>query len=91
MASPLPVIDLATATSGELTDALIQSSCAFVVGHGMDPELHAEMIELSRAFFDLPTAEKAAVRWPGDGQWRGWLPVFEGGNDLNGDGPPELL
>jgi isopenicillin N synthase-like dioxygenase len=91
MASPIPVIDLASAKPGELTDALIRSSCAFVVGHGVDPQLHERMIEVSRAFFDLPLEDKAAVRWPGDGQWRGWLPVFEGGRDLNGDGPPELL
>jgi isopenicillin N synthase-like dioxygenase len=91
MTPSLPVLDLQTCRAQELADALISSSCAFVVGHGVDPALHARMIEVSRAFFDQPTADKASVRWPGDGHWRGWLPVFEGTGDLNGDGPPELL
>src|ERR1700722_16241764 len=91
VATALPLLDLNTATSAQLADALIRSSCAFVVGHGVDPGLHDQMIEVSRTFFDRPPEEKALVRWPGDGQWGGWLPVFQGGRDLNGDGPPELL
>jgi len=91
MPSALPVLDLQTATPDEVVDALIGSSCAFIVGHGVDPELHDRMIEVSRAFFDLPVERKAEVRWPGDGQWRGWLPVYEGTRDLNGEAPPELL
>lgn len=87
----VPVIDLSVATPAELTAALMDSSCAFVVGHGIDPGLHARLVETAKAFFDLPADAKQAVRWPGAGQWRGWLPVYEGSKDLNSDAVPELL
>jgi isopenicillin N synthase-like dioxygenase len=49
------------------------------------------MVEVSTAFFDLPRAAKAPTRWPGDGLWRGWQPVYEGDADLTGGRVPDLL
>ncbi len=87
----IPVIDLGQTSPAELAQALMTSSCALITGHGVAPELIADMVRVSRAFFDQPRERKAAVRWPGAGNWRGWLPVYEGTDDLNSSELPELL
>jgi isopenicillin N synthase-like dioxygenase len=92
MSAPaLPVIDLGQATPSELAEALQTWSCALITGHGVDPALLARMVEVSRQFFDRPEEEKAEVRWDGTGHWRGWLPVYQGADDLNSSQLPELL
>src|SRR4030088_3395588 len=87
----IPLIDLAVATPQDVADALMVSSCAFVTGHGVPSSVHDDMVTLSRSFFDLPRGEKAEVRWPGDRYWRGWLPYYEGPEDLKGSQSPELV
>ena len=87
----VPVVDLAAGPADTVVDALISSSCVFVVNHGVPADLRRDMLEVSTGFFDLPRAEKAATRWPSDGLWRGWQPVYEGATDLTGDRTPDLL
>jgi isopenicillin N synthase-like dioxygenase len=86
-----PVCDLALGPD-ELLDALARRGCAALVGHGVDRAVIHDMRVASLAFFDLPRAEKARVEFTGNGLWRGWQPVLEGGARYGGDaGPTELL
>jgi isopenicillin N synthase-like dioxygenase len=81
--STIPVIDLVASPGDDLAHALAASSCALVVGHGVDRGLHDEFLAITQEFFALPAGEKRQVRWPGNSPWRGWLPYFEGGADLS--------
>jgi isopenicillin N synthase-like dioxygenase len=57
-----------------------------VVGHGVDPVLHARLDALARRFFALPTSEKDEIAMARGGRaWRGWFPV---GGELT-DGLPD--
>jgi isopenicillin N synthase-like dioxygenase len=87
----VPRVDLADDPPDAIVDALIESSCAFVVNHGVSEALIGKMIAASAAFFDLPGESKLTTRWPGDGLWRGWQPVYEGAQDLTGGRVPDLL
>jgi isopenicillin N synthase-like dioxygenase len=87
----VPLIDLETAPASALTDALRTASCAFIVNHGIDPALRAEMLQASTDFFELPRELKAPTQWPGDGIWRGWQPVYEGAPELTGSRAPEPM
>ena len=87
----VPTVDLSSASPAEFVAALRESSCVFVTGHGVPAGLMNDMIEVSTAFFDLPRELKAPTRWPGDGLWRGWQPVYEGDADLTGGRVPDLL
>jgi isopenicillin N synthase-like dioxygenase len=87
----VPLIDLGSAPASALTDALRTASCAFIVGHGVDPALRAEMLAASTDFFDLPRELKAPTQWTGDGVWRGWQPVYEGAPELTGNRAPEPM
>ena len=87
----VPVVDLASSSPAAFVAALRESSCLFVTGHGVPAGLMAEMTEVSTAFFDLPRERKLPTRWPGDGLWRGWQPVYEGAADLTGGRVPDLL
>jgi isopenicillin N synthase-like dioxygenase len=87
----VPTVDLASAPPSAFDDALRSSSCVFITGHGVPARLMGEMIEVSTAFFDLPRIRKLPTRWPGDGLWRGWQPVYEGAADLTGGRVPDLL
>ena len=78
----VPVLDLATTSAGELTQALIDWSCVLVTGHGIPGELQQELADVSTEFFDLPEQEKAKVRSPGEGLWQGWVPIYRGDPDL---------
>jgi isopenicillin N synthase-like dioxygenase len=86
-----PTIDLASTPPGALAEALVESSCALIVGHGVAADLRAEMASVSARFFDLPEEEKALVRWPGTGQWKGWQPVYAGAAELTGERVPDLV
>jgi len=87
----VPCVDLAADPPSAFADALRESSCVFITGHGVRAPLIESMVEVSTAFFDLPRAEKLPTRWPGDGLWRGWQPVYEGAADLTGGRLPDLL
>jgi isopenicillin N synthase-like dioxygenase len=87
----VPTVDLAAAPPSAFVDALRESSCLFITGHGVPAELMSAMVEVSTAFFDLPREQKLPTRWPGDGLWRGWQPVYEGDADLTGGRVPDLL
>ncbi len=84
----VPSIDLASSRDESVVAALMASSCAFVTGHGVADSLRSDLTELSRAFFDLPFQEKARVRWPGDGYWRGWQPLFDAPSGEGDDSQP---
>lgn len=86
----VPCIDLDSSSHAELTSGLVERSCAFVTGHGIPDAVRAELVEVSRAFFDLTLEEKAEVRWPGDGFWRGWQPLSEGEVLTDGRSPALL-
>jgi isopenicillin N synthase-like dioxygenase len=87
----VPTVDLASSSPAEFVAALRESSCLFITGHGVPAGLMAAMTEVSTAFFDLPRERKLPTRWPGDGLWRGWQPVYEGAADLTGGRVPDLL
>jgi isopenicillin N synthase-like dioxygenase len=78
----VPILDLATTSADELTQALIDWSCVLVTGHGIPDALQQEMADVSEEFFDLPEPEKNKVRWPGQGLWQGWVPVCRGDPDI---------
>jgi isopenicillin N synthase-like dioxygenase len=79
----VPVIDLAPAGDGTRGGAAavaraVDAACTdigffTITGHGVPDGLIARMLETSRAFFDLPAAEKEAVRRPRPEQSRGYL------------------
>lgn len=48
-----------------------------IVGHGVDAALVRQMDEVSRAFFDLPVADKQRVRRPKPEQSRGYIGLGE--------------
>jgi isopenicillin N synthase-like dioxygenase len=47
------------------------------------------MRAVSLEFFDLPREEKARCEWVGHDVWRGWQPVFEGGDRFADDAAVE--
>ncbi|MBM4440389.1 MAG: isopenicillin N synthase family oxygenase [Candidatus Rokubacteria bacterium] len=99
--SDVPVIDLAPAFSGNAANrrgvaAAIDDACReigfFAIrGHGVPDALVAELRAAAHAFFELPLAEKLAVRHP-RGMNRGYHPV--GGEALatamDDEAPPDL-
>lgn len=90
-----PVVDLAgdpAWLASRFTTALIEHGCAWVVNHGVAPQVCEAVYAESLAFFALPRAEKASVEWSGSGLWRGWQPIAEGGAEYGGEvAPTELL
>jgi isopenicillin N synthase-like dioxygenase len=87
MLTTVPVIDVAplVAGGGEGRRAVARAigrACEeigffTIVGHGVDAELVRRMDAVSRAFFDLPTAEKQRVRRPRPEQSRGYIGLGE--------------
>ena len=80
-APALPVIDLSRldpageefqSFHAELRAAARKSGVFYLVGHGVDPALIAEVFALSRRFFDLPAAEKEAVAMVNSPHFRGY-------------------
>lgn len=78
----VPVIDLGTTNADDLTQVLVDWSCALVSGHGIPDDLQQEMADVSAEFFDLPEQEKEKARWPGRGMWHGWVPFYRGDRDF---------
>jgi isopenicillin N synthase-like dioxygenase len=75
----------AAGAGATLIDALSTQGYAAVRGHGVPDEVVTDMRDASLAFFDLPREEKARCEWIGTGVWRGWQPVFEGGERFADD------
>ena len=85
--STVPVIDLTPLLAGGRSERLsvaraIGQACEdigffTVTGHGVDPLLVERMDRVSRAFFDLPLADKQRVARPKPEQSRGYIGVGE--------------
>lgn len=85
--SSLPVIDIAPlfalsdAAGAADAAAQIDAACRdygffYATGHGITPDLFANLLAASRAFFALPEAEKGTIAMTKGGiAWRGWFPV----------------
>jgi len=82
----VPVIDVAPLARGggdrravarEIGRACEDIGFFTIVGHGVDEALVRRMDEVSRAFFDLPVAEKQRVRRPKPEQSRGYIGLGE--------------
>ena len=88
----VPIVDLGSPTAGaDLVDALEHAASALLVGHGIPIELRRAAIRSSRQFFARAEADKAEVRWPGDGLWYGWQPVYAGGEEYTAGRAPDLM
>ena len=86
MLTRVPVIDVAAlagdergrrAVAREIGRACEDIGFFTVVGHGVDETLVRRMYDVSRAFFDLPLAEKLRVRRPKPEQSRGYIGLGE--------------
>jgi isopenicillin N synthase-like dioxygenase len=85
MLTTVPLIDIAPFLAGTpagraRTAAAIGRACTdigffTVVGHGFSPDLLARMDAVSRAFFDLPLADKLKTKRPRPEQSRGYIGV----------------
>lgn len=85
MSGAFPVIDIAAARAPRVSAAArleivrqVASACEeigffAVTGHGVSAAVIADLITQSYAFFDLPLAEKLAVRRPRPEQNRGYI------------------
>lgn len=56
-----------------LGEACATSGFLIVTGHGVPSDLIAEVMEVSRRFFHLPSETKQRVAPPGPHHFRGWL------------------
>jgi len=87
MTIDIPVIDLTPFCAGTAAGkasvaravAAAWETVGFLVveGHGVDPTEGTDLDAIALAFFDLPMAEKLAVRRPRNGQNRGYIPYGE--------------
>src|SRR5690349_3999884 len=87
MLNGVPVIDVAPLASAVEPDRravarAIGWACEdigffTIVGHGVDAGLVGRMYDVSRAFFDLPAADKQRVRRPKPEQSRGYIGIGE--------------
>jgi len=83
----LPVIDMAQLDPAAIERACRDSGFFYVTGHGVPPALIDELDRASRAFFELPLAEKLEIAMAKGGRaWRGFFPV---GGELT-SGRPDL-
>jgi isopenicillin N synthase-like dioxygenase len=96
--SALPVVDVGPVVGGGSEAAVaavaeqIQAACRdrgffYVTGHGVPPDLIAELADASAEFFALPLAGKLEIAMEHGGRaWRGYFPV---GGELT-SGRPDL-
>ena len=85
MLTEVPVIDIAPFLAGSPGDKRavareIDRACTdigffTIVGHGVPGDLVSRMLEVTKAFFDLPLEDKLRVRQPVPEQSRGYLGV----------------
>jgi isopenicillin N synthase-like dioxygenase len=83
MLTTVPVIDLTPFSEGSPAERAavarsVDTACTdigffTIVGHGVPDRLVTRMLETSRAFFDLPVAQKQAVARPAPEQSRGYI------------------
>ena len=83
----LPVIDIeplrhmadtaaVAAAAQQIDSACREFGFFYAAGHGIGPEVFADLLSASAAFFALPEAEKAKIAMDkGGAAWRGWFPV----------------
>ncbi|MET0271971.1 MAG: 2-oxoglutarate and iron-dependent oxygenase domain-containing protein [Phenylobacterium sp.] len=97
MAQRLPIIDMAALfgidaaaraeVAAEIAGACEAHGFFYLVGHGIEPRLFADLETQSRRFFALPRAAKEALAMSRGGRaWRGWFPL---GGELT-SGKPDL-
>jgi len=93
----LPVIDIASlfsgtasqraSVAGAIGNACRDSGFFYVIGHGIDPALLAELDHTSRIFFALSDEEKTEIAMARGGRaWRGYFPV---GGELTSGKPDQ--
>ncbi len=97
-AAALPVVDIAGLDSPDpaaraAVGAAIRAACLdkgfmYVVGHGVDAGLRAQVLDRAAAFFALPEAEKMAVSMALSPCNRGYEPIR--GQTLEAGAPPDL-
>ncbi|MBI2207652.1 MAG: isopenicillin N synthase family oxygenase [Candidatus Rokubacteria bacterium] len=85
MLTEVPVVDIGpflagtpagkSAVAGQIARACREIGFFTIVNHGVPADLVAEMIDVTKAFFDLPMDEKRRVRQPQPDQSRGYLAV----------------
>jgi isopenicillin N synthase-like dioxygenase len=83
--SHVPIIDVAALMDGtpdrhraaaQLHDACRQTGFFYIVGHGIEPGLQADLAALSREFFAQDLETKLRIRMALGGRaWRGYFPV----------------
>ncbi len=92
MIDSLPVLDLSQLDAGEEAAAKFREDLRrvthevgffYLVGHGIDSELIAQALDVSRRFFELPEADKLAIENVKSPQFRGYTRV--GGELTHGD------
>jgi isopenicillin N synthase-like dioxygenase len=80
-ATSIPLLDLSRldASGPERSDFLVQLRTAarevgffYLTGHGVDPDLLADVLEYSRRFFALPQSEKLAIEMVKSPHFRGY-------------------
>jgi isopenicillin N synthase-like dioxygenase len=85
MSADVTVVDFRQPDT-ELADALdatlSATGVAIAVHHGIPPKQIDDVMSSTRVFFGMPYTDKAAVRWPGKGRWRGYFPVNGGDGEL---------
>jgi isopenicillin N synthase-like dioxygenase len=83
-AAPLPILDISRLDQGpdeaeafrtELRQVTHEYGFFYLVGHGVDESLAAELIEVSRRFFALPEAAKLAISNTKSPHFRGYTRV----------------
>ncbi len=90
----LPVLDVApfladpSSADAQTFVEAIRSAChevgfAHIVGHGIDPDLEADLFEQSRQFLDLPLAERQKLALANSAAFRGYTSV---GDERTGGG-----
>src|SRR5258707_8253167 len=89
MSGEVPVIDIAAERTPEVSNTArldivrqVASACEetgffAVTGHGVPGAVIADLVAKAYVFFDLPLAEKLAVRRPRPEQNRGYIPAGE--------------
>ena len=84
MLTSLPVLDFSQLDAGteqaaefraELLRVTHEVGFFYLTGHGVDPALTAELLSVSREFFDLPDEQKLAVENIHSPQFRGYTRV----------------
>ena len=68
----LPVLDLSSTHPDTLRTVAHDTGAFYLTHHGIRPEVPADVVDLARLFFSLPTEDKEAVDAAGSEQFRGW-------------------